>query len=102
MARPPLALTLATAFFLSVLSAAYVNTSLYEFVQTHLALPVLFKVRQALGHAPAIHPKLKIFAYDDTSLAKHGAADLSLTTWSRILKGISERRPKAIYIDKTF
>jgi hypothetical protein len=100
--RPPFTWTVMTSLVLALLFLPLLGTPVHEFAQTRMTLPVLFKVREWVGKAPTIHPKLKIFAYDDTSFAKQGLADLALPTWAKILKGIAERNPKAIYIDKLF
>lgn len=100
--RPPLAWTIVTAVVMAMIFVPLLGTQLHEYAQTRMTLPVLFKIREAAGKAPTIHPKLKIFAYDDTSFAKQGLADLALPTWSKILRGVADRKPRAIYIDKLF
>ncbi len=97
-----MAWTIATSVVLSLVFVPLLGTAVHEYAQTRVTLPILFKIRELAGKAPTIHPKLKIFAYDDTSFAKQGLADLSLPTWAKILHGVSERKPRAIYIDKLF
>lgn len=91
-----------TSLVVSAIFVPLLGSSFHEYVQTRVTLPILFNLREVAGKAPAIHPKLKIFAYDDTSFAKQGLADLSLQTWAKVLHGISDRKPRAIYIDKLF
>lgn len=101
-ARLPLAWTITTCIVLALLFVPLLGTPLHEYAQTRATLPVLFKIREATGHAPNVHPKLKIFAYDDTSFARQGVSDLSLATWADLLEGIAARKPRAVYIDKLF
>jgi serine phosphatase RsbU (regulator of sigma subunit) len=80
----------------------YDKTSFSYVVENRVSLPGLFKIRDLLGNSGELTPKLKIFSYDDTTLGALGKADLSMLEWAEMLSKISERKPRAIYIDKLF
>jgi hypothetical protein len=82
--------------------ALFLPTDAHDLLATRVALPVLFEARAAMGRAPSLSPRLKIFSFDDTTLAKRGDPELDLPTWAQLLAAIAARHPAAIYIDKLF
>ena len=65
-------------------------------------MPIAFHVREALGQSPAISPKLKIYAIDDSTFAKLGTWVLPLEDWVKIFQTIAANHPRAIVIDAMF
>lgn len=61
-----------------------------------------FRLRERVGEAPKLDPKLKIFAFEDRSAHELGFTDLPLKDWQAVIESIAARRPRAILIDKTF
>lgn len=61
-----------------------------------------FSLRERLGKAPNLDPKLKVFAFEDRSAHELGFTDLPLKDWLAVIESIAARRPRAILIDKTF
>ncbi len=61
---------------------------------------VEFKVREYLGRSPRLHPKLKIFAYDDQTAGLLQKFDFKLADWGRLIRIIADKKPSAIFIDK--
>jgi class 3 adenylate cyclase len=71
-------------------------------LETTLARPLEFQTRRLLGFDPQLAPSIKVFAFEDRSASALHATDLALDDWTRVLKAIAARQPKAILIDKTF
>lgn len=61
-----------------------------------------FFVREKLGHTPPVHPKLKIFGYDDPALAEYKTAEISIADWTKLFTAMGARQPRAIIVDKMF
>jgi len=68
-----------------------------EFGPTRIAE---FKVREWLGRSPRLHPKLKIFAYDDQTAGLLQKFDLRLADWGKLIRVMSDKKPAAIFVDK--
>lgn len=81
---------------------AFARSQPHEYLETRFTLPLLFKARASLGRATTLDPKLKVFAFDDTTFAKLGTPDLPMETWAKILLSLADRLPAAVYIDKIF
>ena len=61
-----------------------------------------FKVRTLFDKEPPIHPKLKVFAIDDTMVSELGSNQLLLEEWAKVLKNIADYKPAAIVISQMF
>jgi hypothetical protein len=83
-------------------SLYFIRASANDYLETQATLPLLFKMRQALGLQGMLSPRLKILVYDDSTLAQSGRGDLSISGWEKLLTTVAARKPKAIYIDKLF
>lgn len=78
------------------------HTKLAEEVETRVAKPFEFRVREALERGPKLHSRVKILGFDDRMLANLKRATLDLNEWSRLLESIDQRNPSAILIDGMF
>jgi hypothetical protein len=63
--------------------------------------PLVFKSREFLN-PPRLDPRIKILAYDDTTVAHEGAVDISLKDWSKTLRHIMSHSDVTVGIDKLF
>lgn len=71
-------------------------------LKANLSRPFDFRLRDALGKSPVLHPKIKVFAIDDTTVAWLGAPDLTVLQWTTLIRNMANKRPAAIIIDKMF
>jgi len=83
-------------------SLCFIRSSANDYLETQATLPLLFKMRQAVGLQEKLSARLKILVYDDSTLAQSGRSDLAISGWEKLLTTVAARRPKAIYIDKLF
>ncbi len=60
-----------------------------------------FKVRELLFPS-SLDPRIKIFAFDDATVARLHGTDIMLKDWGNLLASIASRKPAAILIDKLF
>ena len=60
------------------------------------------ELRSRAGHAPALSPKLKILAYDDTSFASFDSAEIRTMHYAKLLKSFERNQPQAVVIDALF
>jgi serine phosphatase RsbU (regulator of sigma subunit) len=85
-----------------VVATLYDRSPVREYVETQLGFPFLFKARQAVGRSAPIHPRLKIYSFDDSTFAALGRPDLTLRQWADLLTALDARRPSLIFIDAIF
>jgi class 3 adenylate cyclase len=71
-------------------------------LEYQLAHRLEYTARVALDRGPGIHPRLKIFGFDDVAMQSYQAPELGVDDWVRILKSVSAAKPRAILIDKMF
>ena len=76
--------------------------SSHDFIRTTWSLPIVFSVRAALGKAPEVSPDLKIYVFDDVTVADLGSDDLNIEEWGRLIQLFDEQKPRVILIDKMF
>ena len=86
----------------SGLVAAIDLSPIGRLVETRVELPISFQVREKLGRAPALDPKIKILALDDSSVVQLQNTEISMKQWSALITGISNANPRAVVIDKVF
>src|SRR5262245_13944964 len=73
-----------------------------ESVESHAAQRLAFNVRAALGRGPGLDPRIKVFAFDDTTVAALHDLDLPLPAWEKVLAALARQVPRGIFIDKLF
>jgi class 3 adenylate cyclase len=73
-----------------------------HYLESRLAHPIDFRLREWLGQTPDIDPRLKIYVMDDKSVAENESWVLSIETWRDVLAGIAAKKPRAIFIDAMF
>jgi hypothetical protein len=78
------------------------GTGAGDYLESTIAAPVDFLVREKLGHAPPINPRLKVFAIDNSSFARMKDWVLTIDQWATILPRLASLKPRAIYIDAIF
>ncbi len=61
-----------------------------------------FQLRQAVGLAPRIHPKLKIFSIDQQTMGFAEMDNVPLVTWTTLFRAMGETKPRAILTDGLF
>jgi hypothetical protein len=86
----------------TLLVSFYLDTTLHRFIENRLSTKIFFNVRNAVKSDQTLHPRLKIYSFDDSSFATLKAPSLSLKTWVEVLEAIDRRGPEAIYIDQIF
>ncbi len=72
------------------------------YLDARLALPIDFRVREAIHRTPEVSPKLKLYAIDDSTFAKLGTWVLPLEDWAKVLTTLAANEPRAIFIDAMF
>ncbi|MCX6117459.1 MAG: CHASE2 domain-containing protein [Proteobacteria bacterium] len=90
------------SFFWLALFLIFQRTDLSKYIEYQFAQRLEFYSRDQLGKSPTLDRKIKIFAYDDLSIAAFKSAEISLGDWTLMLKAIGDRKPRAILIDKIF
>lgn len=99
MRRPALiALLSVWAAIVALSSFGRVADVLHETV----TLPLSFRLREALGHAPRLDSRLKIFCLDDGTYASLRRPSLTGTDWSTILGNLAVASPAAIITTHMF
>jgi signal transduction histidine kinase/ActR/RegA family two-component response regulator len=71
-------------------------------IDERLAMPTAFAVRAALGRAPELDPRLKIFSLDDSTYASLHAPFMSGETWAKIIRAAASAGPRAIVTTHMF
>lgn len=100
LVKRPLFIFCATAQILAI--SLFHFYDLIDVMKENLDYRFLFRTRQILDFEPQFHKKLKIFTFDDRVGRSDNALETSLDSWSKLLIAISQKKPKAIYIDKSF
>lgn len=100
--RKKLALSGLTAFLIAtacyLMATSKVGTSANFFIANRFE----YFLREYLRRDPDIHPKLKIFAFDDKTVASYNRSGLTMEDWSVVIDGLASARPRAIIIDQVF
>lgn len=81
-----------------LISYSFIKSALEDGLQG----PVNYKVRQLMGAEPKLSDKLKIFLYDDSSVANLSSFEMNLNQWFEVLKRLDREKPSRIMIDKIF
>lgn len=68
-------------------------------IESRLVQPILFHSREWLDHSPALDPRLKIYALDDSSFSYLGGPRLDTTELRRLIENLASQNPHAIIID---
>ncbi len=90
-------------WFLWVVALLAVATSnLQDNIQLSLSDPVFFHMREYLHKTPELSPRLKVYAFDDSSVSFLKSPELSTQDLSLLLQNIAEQKPKAILLDRLF
>ncbi len=71
-------------------------------IQVNADMPLFYRARAAFGLGPGLDPRIKIFAFDDLTVARLRDLDLGLDDWAKVFEAIDRRHPRAILIDKLF
>src|SRR4051812_40671425 len=71
-------------------------------VEARVSRPLLFAARAALGRAPGVDPRLRIFAYDDAAAAQLKKESLGPSDWAAVLARVGAAAPAAVYADELF
>ncbi len=73
-----------------------------DVLSVYTSLPAAFKLRSWAGRDPALHPRLKIFALDDSTYATLRRRDLTGGDWAKLLTNLAKSRPAAIITTHMF
>ena len=85
-----------------VASLILIETGTSSFLEKSFTRKLEFAARAKLGKAPHFHPSIKLYSFDDTTLAALKRHDLSLVEWQSVLSAVSAREPSAILIDRSW
>lgn len=79
------------------------NTGSIEALEDRVGRPTMFYIREQLGLAPKLDPRLIIYAYNDEAVNEWGRPEL-LTgkLWGEIMGAITDHKPKAVLVDMIF
>lgn len=72
---------------------------LASYIETRIAAPILFQVREKLGQTPPLSPRLKVLTLDDSTFSYLGGPRLSMEQLDKLLAHIGAQEPSAILID---
>ncbi|MCX6107934.1 MAG: CHASE2 domain-containing protein [Proteobacteria bacterium] len=93
---------IASCLIWSGLIIAVQESAVGNYLESHLARPVDFHIRDAAGKSPTLSPRLKIYAIDDSTVGKLGVTVLGLDVWADMINLLVKNRPSAIFIDGMF
>jgi class 3 adenylate cyclase len=90
--------------------AAVISASLFLFSRTNIGSSANFYIANRLEYGlreyfkkdPDINSNLKIFGFDDKTLASYQRGELTFEDWAKIIDGLAAQKPKAILIDQIF
>jgi len=85
--------------------AIFIGLSFFEidsYLDSKIADPITFRIRDLIGRTPLQNEKLKIFAIDDKTFAKLGTPMPGIDVWTDVLDSIAQKKPKLIAIDAIF
>jgi len=88
-------------FLFSVFLQARANGEFGAFINKQIFYPFVFKARSKLKTS-ILDPRLKIFAFDDGTVAYLKATDMKLPEWGDVFQGLSRKPDTKILIDKLF
>lgn len=77
------------------------NVSLGDFIETRFTHRIVFGLRQFV-RGPGLDPRIKIFSFDDRTVARLNALDLALSDWARVIQAVAAREPAGIFFDKLY
>jgi hypothetical protein len=92
----------------ALLAALLVGTGTLRDAEEQIARPVEYGARTQLGFTKPLDPRVKIFAWDDRTVAymrqkwRSSPYDVPLKTWARFFEVIAARRPAFIWVDRVF
>ncbi len=71
-------------------------------LESTITMRLFFESRHILGRSPKMSSRLKVYVFDDDSVARLQRPDLTMDDWVHALEAIDRRGPQAILIDKIF
>ena len=71
-------------------------------IKKFISQPAEFRIRAKLGRSPALSDRIKIFAFDDSTISYVKDKDLKTADWAKLISNIAKKNPKMILIDKLF
>ena len=83
---------------LAVLDSSFVG----DVLESRVASPVDFAVRDALDRNPAISDRLRIYAVDDATFSALDSWVLSIDRWAKLLESFAAGQPSRIIVDGMF
>ena len=78
------------------------DTQLATDIENKVSLPSYFRFRDEVNKSPKLHPKIKIYGVDDSTVSWLKSPSLTIEQWSTLLQEVDLRKPKAIVIDAMF
>jgi class 3 adenylate cyclase len=82
--------------------AALEASPLRPVIDAAVARPIEFRARRWLGEGPTVEPRLKILAFDDSTLETVSSPDLSARQWASLLDALARSGVERVFIDKVF
>jgi class 3 adenylate cyclase len=90
------------AGFLSLGFFTLYFTPVQDYLSQQVGRPLEFRFRSWLGKSPTLDPRIKIYAFDEQTIAYLGYHDLTLDGWQKLAEHLTASKPRALYIDKLF
>lgn len=86
----------------TIFAVGFYHSSSSEYLETKIATPINFQIRDLVGATPKQDPRLKIFVFDDHAFSEMGDPLRSVELWGDLLDGFAEKKPKMIFVDAMF
>ena len=94
------ALGAALGWFLALY--AFDGTQLARDLEYKVTRPFEFRIRDELGRSPKLDPRIRVFGFDDSTVAWMGGPSPSVELWAKLFRNIADVEPAAIIVDGMF
>jgi class 3 adenylate cyclase len=100
--RKKLALSCLTAFLIATAAYMTATSTVGASANFFMANRSEYFLREYMRRDPDIHPQLKIFAFDDKTVASYKRSGLTMEDWSVVINSLAAAKPRSIIIDQIF
>ncbi len=77
-------------------------SSVGDYLNTKIADPLNFKIRDLVGKTQVLDSRIKVFAFDDKAYSQYGEGTISIESWADVLEAVVAKQPKVIVVDSMF
>ncbi len=93
--------TISLTFLLTLVLQLRASRELGLFLNKQVFYPLVFSIKSKLK-TEHLDPRIKIFAFDDSTVAYRKSTDISLSEWADLIIGISNKENVTVLVDKLF